>query len=185
VNDFRVIFKILRYLHDAMDVEEPDFEPIQAAALDVSPARWLALIEMMVGEGYVTGVTIRRYIHEKQPRIVDFNPRITLKGLEYFSENSVMKRMLNPQAPESAQAPKHSSAHSRAYWGGPLALPDGRSAITVCYYNDDEYGPNDLVHSCLWGCQKHNTKNREGANAEAILPRGQSVAPDAERNDRP
>lgn len=62
-----------------MDCEEFDKQAISAEALGISEARRVALLRMLAESGYI------------QQRI-DFRPEITLKGLEYLEENSLMKR---------------------------------------------------------------------------------------------
>ena len=75
-----------------MDFPEPDFSPIQASALGLTQERWVALIKMLADDGYIEGITIKRYIRTL-PVITDFEPVITLKGLEYLHDNSFMKKM--------------------------------------------------------------------------------------------
>jgi len=90
--NFRVIYRILRTLERAMDAEEFDAKGISAQTLGISEQRWTHLIEMLADEEYVKGITIARDAAGNTFTSIAF-PRITLKGLEYLSENSVMKRM--------------------------------------------------------------------------------------------
>lgn len=69
------IYKILRALETAMDYPEFDITQISSEKLGVTPERWARYIEMMCDAGYIKG------------------SRITLKGLEYLSENAIMQRM--------------------------------------------------------------------------------------------
>lgn len=47
---------------------------------------------MMVDVGYIKGVKIKEY-QDGEIVVVDCGIRITLKGLEYLQENSIMQRM--------------------------------------------------------------------------------------------
>ena len=92
MDNFRVIYKILRYLEVAMDYDEIDPERLSAESLGISKNRRLALLEMLVREGYVDGIGIKRSA-DGAATIFTSSPRITLKGLEYLHENSVMRKM--------------------------------------------------------------------------------------------
>lgn len=63
-----------------------------AQTLGVSQERWNRYIEMMVDVGYIKGVKIKEY-QDGEIVVVDCGIRITLKGLEYLQENSIMQRM--------------------------------------------------------------------------------------------
>ena len=94
MEDFKTIYKILKILQKAMDYEEFDIREISAENLKISEPRWSCLIEMLVKEEYVQGITVKRSVSNHV--FVNFsNPRITLKGLEYLNENSLMKKAAN------------------------------------------------------------------------------------------
>lgn len=92
MDNFRIIYKILKILEVALDYEE--FNPadsITAKSLNVSDARFYALIMMMQAEGYIKGVVQGGTVVNA---ITDISGmRITLKGLEYLHENTLMKKM--------------------------------------------------------------------------------------------
>lgn len=91
-DNFKCIYKILKTLEKAMDYPEFDTSQIDCHHLDVSKERWSRYMEMMSDTGYIKGVKINRYINgETDVDISDI--RITLKGLEYLSENSIMQRL--------------------------------------------------------------------------------------------
>ena len=79
------------YLEKALDYDEPDMERISAKALGLSEQRWTALMSMLAKEGYVEGISIQKSV-DGETAISISNPRITLKGLEYLQENSLMKK---------------------------------------------------------------------------------------------
>ena len=87
----KVIYKVLKYLEQAMDYDEPDLDRISAAALGISEQRWVAIMEMLVREGYIDGMTVKRST-DGNVTISNPHPRITLRGLEYLQENSAMQK---------------------------------------------------------------------------------------------
>lgn len=92
MDNFKVIYRILRYLETCMDFAEPDLEPISAAALGITKERWAEIMAMLSDNGYVSGITAKRYM--RSPIVISglSNIRITLKGLEYLQENSLMQK---------------------------------------------------------------------------------------------
>lgn len=91
-DNFKHIYKILRTLEKAMDYPEFDISQISAEKLGISGERWARYIEMMVDTGYINGIrTYKDTLGEIE--IEDDGIRITLKGLEYLSENAIMQRM--------------------------------------------------------------------------------------------
>lgn len=94
MDNFKIIYRILRILEKAMDLEDFDMEQISAESLKISEARWCSLMEMLSDEGYIKGVRISRSI-DGQIIVNQSNVRITLKGLEYLNENSFMKKAAN------------------------------------------------------------------------------------------
>lgn len=92
MDNFKAVYKILSQLEKDMDQEYVSLEKIDASALCVSEQRWIRYIEMMADAGYIKGVRISRDV------CGDLNcdardVQITLKGLEYLQENSIMQRM--------------------------------------------------------------------------------------------
>lgn len=93
MNNFTVIYKILKYLESALDVESPDLSPISADRLGVSRERWEQLLIMLQDSGYISGLVIGQILSDNRRYIAEpARPSITLRGLEYLTENSLMKR---------------------------------------------------------------------------------------------
>ena len=90
MDNFKAVYKILSALEKAMDYPEFDINDVGSEALGVSEERWARYIEMMVDVGYIKGVSIKRDITGATRDV-----RITLKGLEYLQENSMMKKVYN------------------------------------------------------------------------------------------
>ena len=92
MDNFKAVYKILTCLEKDMDLEYADVDKFDHKALCVSENRWMRYIEMMASVGYITGVHITRDI--TGTRNIDCRDiQITLKGLEYLQENSVMQRI--------------------------------------------------------------------------------------------
>ena len=94
MDNFKLIYRILRYLEKAMDYEEADMDCVSPGSLHISENRWTAIMEMLGKEGYIDGIFIKRSSGgDAVVSIPDL--RITLKGLEYLEENSMMKKAGN------------------------------------------------------------------------------------------
>ena len=94
MDNFKAVYKILSALEKAMDLPKFDIMEVGPEKLGVSGERWCRYIEMMADVGYIKDVTVRRDIFGET--CVDAKDiRITLKGLEYLQENSVMRKIYN------------------------------------------------------------------------------------------
>lgn len=94
MDNFKAVYKILTALEKAMDLPEFDIMEVGPEKLGVSTERWCRYLEMMADVGYVKGVSFRRDILG-ETCVEAKNIRITLKGLEYLQENSVMRKLYN------------------------------------------------------------------------------------------
>lgn len=91
MDNFTTLYKILKALEKAMDYDEFDVDTVSAERLKISENRLARLWEMLWREGYVDGVTVQ-YSAGGEVLLSLNNPRITLKGLEYLGENSLMQK---------------------------------------------------------------------------------------------
>ncbi len=92
MDNFKAVYRILSALEKAMDLPEFDISQIGASMLGVSEQRWARYMEMMVDVGYIKGVRIQSNI-AGELMVENDDIRITLKGLEYLQENSIMQRL--------------------------------------------------------------------------------------------
>lgn len=92
MDNFKAVYKILTALEKAMDLPEFDVGQIGYEALGVSKERWARYIEMMVDVGYIKGVCVKYNING-DTIVESHDMRITLKGLEYLQENSIMAKI--------------------------------------------------------------------------------------------
>ena len=91
--DFRTIYKILSILQKSMDYEVVDIRRLSADNLDITEPKRKALLGMLLKNGYVEGFQVIQYIGDQTPNIEGLESiRITLKGLEYLEENSLMQK---------------------------------------------------------------------------------------------
>lgn len=92
MEDFRIIYRILKFLQQSMDFEEFDREGFNAQRFSTNENRFHALLIQLQNAGYIEGLNIVQYI--RQPKHIEppIEPKITLKGLEYLEENSLMKQ---------------------------------------------------------------------------------------------
>lgn len=95
MDDFKVIFRILKALQKAMDEEEIDEKMLTHEKLGISQPRWSRIMAMLVKNGYIEGVTVESWDNLPLPFIEFYKPEITLKGLEYLAENSLMRKIAN------------------------------------------------------------------------------------------
>ncbi len=92
MDNFKIIYKILFTLERSMDLEKFNPDSISQEALKISDERWNKYMEMLLDAGYIKGVKIQKYVAGGTSVDID-DIRITLKGLEYLSENSIMQRL--------------------------------------------------------------------------------------------
>lgn len=79
--NFIAIYRILSYLEQALDYDEPDMSQISSSALGLLANRWLALLRLLEDAGYI--------------EVFGHRTRITLRGLEYLQQNSLMQRAVS------------------------------------------------------------------------------------------
>ena len=97
---FKTIYKILNRLEKSLDVDKEahrDFKVIDEIgheALGISYPRWKEYITMLRDAGYIDGVRIKSFIDGTTS--VDISEiRITLQGMQYLAENTMMSRIYN------------------------------------------------------------------------------------------
>lgn len=93
MDNFTVIYKILKALEKAMDYDEFDVNRISHIRLNITYQRWKKIIIMLAKTGYIEGVVYDQCSGGYSPHIEEpIQPMITIKGLEYLEENSFMKK---------------------------------------------------------------------------------------------
>lgn len=92
MDNFKAVYNILSALEKAMDLPEFDLETISHEVLGISYQRWARYLEMMADVGYIKGIRINQNINGEM-QIHNIDVKITLKGLEYLQENSIMQKI--------------------------------------------------------------------------------------------
>lgn len=90
MDNFKIIYKILKVFEKNLDVEEPDWEDLTPKKLNISEVLWQNLIQMLIKAGYIDGIKITSTATGTY--ITPINPQITLQGLQYLEENSMMRK---------------------------------------------------------------------------------------------
>lgn len=94
MDDFKVIYKILKLLHKNRGREDFDYEQISAKAMGMSFEDWEQLMIELQVNGYIRGLVYDQSLSDKFPHLVEpIRPVITLKGIEYLAENGVMNKV--------------------------------------------------------------------------------------------
>jgi hypothetical protein len=74
--------------------ETVDIDKISHEQLGVRFLRWEALLRMMQEDGYIKGLVYEQTISDSSPHVVTpTRPMITIRGLEYLTENSMMQKV--------------------------------------------------------------------------------------------
>ena len=93
MNNFKIIYLILKHLEENMDNEIVDCEKISQEKLGISFIRWENLLWEMQSNGYIRGLVYEQTMSDSSPHVVmPIAPKITIKGLEYLESNSFMKK---------------------------------------------------------------------------------------------
>lgn len=93
MNNFKIMYKILKELERNMGNEQFEIVAISAKQLKISYNLWEQLMIMLSDNGFITGIITTRDLEDKYRHIVEpIQPCITLRGLEYLAENSFMEK---------------------------------------------------------------------------------------------
>ena len=94
MDNFKMIYRILKYLEQHLGESDLGMEEVSHERLGISFLRWEALLKLMQEEGYIKGLVYQQTMSDSQPHVVEpIRPSITIKGLEYLEENSIMKKI--------------------------------------------------------------------------------------------
>lgn len=94
-NNFKIIYRILKILEKALEEEELNIQLIDHEALGITRPLWCRLMKILVDNGYIEGVSILSSMGSTLPGVKLVRPTITLKGMEYLEENSLMHKAAN------------------------------------------------------------------------------------------
>ncbi len=94
MDNFDVIYKMLKTLENAIDYYEFDFGSISAERLKISECKLTRVWEMLANEMLVY-VNLPKITLKNETLVYVNLPRITLKGLEYLHSNRFMLEAAN------------------------------------------------------------------------------------------
>ena len=87
MDNFVVIYRILKALEASMDFEEFDEQLISPERLGITKERRDKLLIQMQKEGYISGISVVQYVNLASPSVdIPNSISITIKGLEYLAE---------------------------------------------------------------------------------------------------
>ncbi len=93
MNNFHVIYKILRILDKHKGDEAFDYRSISAEAMGIPFAPWEQLMIELQANGYIRGLGYTMTSSNNFPHIVEpIAVQITLRGMEYLEDNSMMAK---------------------------------------------------------------------------------------------
>lgn len=91
MDNFKVIYKILRELEKNMGNEKFSVRAISAEQMKIPFEKWEQLLILMQDEGYIKGLVLSKSLEDTFRHISEpIKPQITIKGLEYLAENGLM-----------------------------------------------------------------------------------------------
>lgn len=93
MNNFKIIYKILKTIEKSMDYEEFDNNSISPEVLGISEQRWELFINELVEDGYIAGVVLVPIMGSRTKKVKLVKPYLTLKGMEFLEENSMMRKV--------------------------------------------------------------------------------------------
>lgn len=90
-NDMYVVmYRIIAYLYDCMKRGvEPEDAMWSSHAMGIPESYWTSIVEQLVSHGYITCVGIEEYFGGER-MVSIFRPEVTMEGLAFAEENSMM-----------------------------------------------------------------------------------------------
>lgn len=92
MDNLKIIYKILNLIEKSMDYPEFDREALKAERFAISEERFIKILYAIIREGYIEGITMKIGV-DGYVLINISSPSLTVKGMEYLTENSVMKKI--------------------------------------------------------------------------------------------
>lgn len=91
MDNLKIVYKILVYIEKSMDRDE--FDSTFFKTLEISKERLNKIIQSMIDDGLIAGFDKVDYYGGYG--FTPINPRLTIKGMEFLSENSTMQKIKN------------------------------------------------------------------------------------------
>ncbi len=92
---FVIVYRILAYFYECFKLgEKPEHDMFSPDALGINNGYWVNVMESLVNEGYIFGVSVFGYLGgAKGVKLIE--PKITPKGIEFLQENSTITKAKN------------------------------------------------------------------------------------------
>lgn len=90
----RTIYNIMKGFEKQLDNDTFDMNVLDHSLYHVSKVRFIRYLEMLQEAGFIQGINIVK-MSNGALEAKAFAPMITLKGLEYLADNSMMKKVTN------------------------------------------------------------------------------------------
>ena len=89
----KTIYNILKGFEKHLDNEDFDLDMLDYKVFNISEIRFTRYMQMLLTAGFIEGIKIIE-MADKHFHIKAYSPAITLKGLEYLAENSMMQKVV-------------------------------------------------------------------------------------------
>lgn len=86
MDDFKIMYKILKILDESMDLDEFDPTGISPEALGCTVQRRDRLLIKMQEAGYISGLQIKRFMRQEAFIASPIMPEITINGIQFLHE---------------------------------------------------------------------------------------------------
>lgn len=92
--ELRTVYKVLKRIHAAEQLEETDPGMFAPEVFDIDAAQRDRIMAMLQAEGLIDGVIVRKYVGQRRETVlIDWQAlEVTLKGLQYLEENRAMRK---------------------------------------------------------------------------------------------
>ncbi|MDP0506858.1 MAG: YjcQ family protein [Fusobacterium sp. JB019] len=92
-NYMKTVYRILKIIDLSRDKEDFNFDKeFDLEKLEIDEKRFEDILETLNENGYIKGIKISRSINGASTISIS-SPRLTLDGMEYLEENTVMKNV--------------------------------------------------------------------------------------------
>lgn len=92
--ELRTVYKVLKRIHAAEQLEETDPGMFAPEVFDIDAAQRDRIMAMLQAEGLINGVAVRNYVGGNgKPVVFSRHMHITVDGTTYLDDNSKMKEV--------------------------------------------------------------------------------------------
>lgn len=92
MDNFKIIYNILKYIEKSMDYTEFDEDNFNHKTFKTTEERFFKLLNNLIKEGYIDGIRCEILLGGYK-NIDIYDPVVTIKGMEYLEDNTMMKKV--------------------------------------------------------------------------------------------